>query len=664
MGFILLLLRGRRGAVQCRPRPLLLRCASRTVCGLVAPLAACLSWPRPYGSYPCISTKLPGRSDHLQSALECPSLSTTPSLHAQLTDSRPASSSTLSRIQLTATPAQSSKTGFWQPGGTPYPSDCPRERPPSRGSTNQEDDEQERRTQTSESGQWGHQQDAAATTSTTSTTITTTATTATTETTIHLPHTRAHNLLLLLLLARGTAMMAATTDPNMAPAPAANESDSDPDAVVPPEEAPPPPLLSATGLHSHRLNHTASKLSSFRLADRDGKLLHNSNQPQHSGSLVAHQPQQHPSPPVSPHTGPAGPAGTHSTPLPVGTAPHHSAQNPSAFPENSISAPAPLRRHLLPPSTLSPVTETNDPNPASSQQHQNHTDTSDDSPHSIISPFQESPRSRTSSNRTVSTSAPVTPLTTFNKRSASLNSDNAPIPSTPPDPARSQTDADSPSFWTPASRPRTRRASLSSRASSLGRSPIPLARTRSKESSQTTAQQQQQQQQDHTTSQTANHSSPPDESRTLPRRRSSTSSRPPLSYRSVSGRPIIPPIRSFRSSGSRRSSQIDMNGQSSHYYDDGDEYHDPHARDRSLRALEGRINNDWQRDADADDDNVTESENNTADIFMNIAREDSFPSGSRRRTDGRGEDDQNSVIVSLFFFLPCLIRFPRPSVCA
>lgn len=88
-----------------------------------------------------------------------------------------------------------------------------------------------------------------------------------------------------------------------------------------------------------------------------------------------------------------------------------------------------------------------------------------------------------------------------------------------------------------------------------------------------------------------------------------------------------------------------MNGSSLPSYEDGDDYHDPQARDRSLRALEGRTSNDWQREGDADDE-VIESENNTADIFMNIAREDSSSSLPRRRADGGGEDGRSSVVVS------------------
>lgn len=368
----------------------------------------------------------------------------------------------------------------------------------------------------------------------------------------------------------------------------------------------------------------------------------------------------HPSHPVSPHSGPAG---IDSTPISVGTA-HHSAQNTSASPEITTctlhgasapptSAPPPplLRRLLPPPSTLSPVTETNDPNSASSQ----HQDTSDDSPHSIVSHFEESPKSRSSTNNTVSTSAPITPPTATNrKRSVSFHGDGP--TSTPPDTTRSQTDVDSPSFWTPASRPRTRRAS-SSRASSLARSPSASRSFRESQSpgSATKALAHDQQE---LRSPTDTHGSPPDEIARLQRRRSSAS-RPPSSYKpitgaSVPGRPTIPPIRSFRSSDSRRSIQIDMNGSSSRSYGDGDDYHDPHARDRSLRALEGRFINDSHRETSADDE-VTESENNTADIFMRIAREDSSSSLPRRRLDGRGEDDQNSVVVSNVHYPLCYL---------
>ncbi|ERS97202.1 uncharacterized protein SPSK_02142 [Sporothrix schenckii 1099-18] len=114
-----------------------------------------------------------------------------------------------------------------------------------------------------------------------------------------------------------------------------------------------------------------------------------------------------------------------------------------------------------------------------------------------------------------------------------------------------------------------------------------------------------------------------------------TSSRPPLSFRAPrnevpTSRPIIPPIRSFRSSGSRKSLGLqDMNLRSpggAASYDDVDTADggvlDPRQRDRTLRALEGR-------NAADDDDYSTGTPlprrtepDTTGDVFMRIARED------------------------------------------
>lgn len=91
-----------------------------------------------------------------------------------------------------------------------------------------------------------------------------------------------------------------------------------------------------------------------------------------------------------------------------------------------------------------------------------------------------------------------------------------------------------------------------------------------------------------------------------------------------------------------------MSNSSNRYYDEGDDYRDPNERDRSLRALEGRRSNDWSRDVappDADDE-ITESENNTADIFMRIAREDSSSSIPRRNIDQGDQEEQNGTVVS------------------
>jgi hypothetical protein len=90
-----------------------------------------------------------------------------------------------------------------------------------------------------------------------------------------------------------------------------------------------------------------------------------------------------------------------------------------------------------------------------------------------------------------------------------------------------------------------------------------------------------------------------------------------------------------------------MSSSSYRYYDDGATYRDINHRDRSLRALEGS-GNDWSQQAaplDVDEE-VTESENNTADIFMRIAREESSSSLPRPMPQGRVEEEPSNTVVS------------------
>lgn len=96
------------------------------------------------------------------------------------------------------------------------------------------------------------------------------------------------------------------------------------------------------------------------------------------------------------------------------------------------------------------------------------------------------------------------------------------------------------------------------------------------------------------------------------------------------------------------------NSSSRYYDDDGDEDQTHSSRDRSLRALEGRDSDDRPKDTarpntDSTDD-VAESENNTADIFMTIARENSSSSIPHRSVD-QGSDDEQSTVVSSIFLL-------------
>ncbi|KAK8055493.1 hypothetical protein PG993_000720 [Apiospora rasikravindrae] len=111
-------------------------------------------------------------------------------------------------------------------------------------------------------------------------------------------------------------------------------------------------------------------------------------------------------------------------------------------------------------------------------------------------------------------------------------------------------------------------------------------------------------------------------------KRTSASRRPPVSYKppgsaglpSTGSSTSIPPIRSFRSSGSRRSFGIDMNFTSPRYEDakGGDSNH----RDRTLRALEGRQDDDTVRWAPQDSAaDRAEADDDSGDVFLKMARD-------------------------------------------
>lgn len=141
-------------------------------------------------------------------------------------------------------------------------------------------------------------------------------------------------------------------------------------------------------------------------------------------------------------------------------------------------------------------------------------------------------------------------------------------------------------------------------------------------------------------------------SNTPDERRSSSSQRPPLSYKApanipadqqTSSNPVrVPPIRGFRSSGSRKSLTLDMNS-GPRSFDLGDEQADSNY-DRTLRALEGRqIAGVLQmtppasarRDGGSDGDDG-------GDVFLRIAREE----GSRRNISENVPDETQSTVVS------------------
>ena len=87
------------------------------------------------------------------------------------------------------------------------------------------------------------------------------------------------------------------------------------------------------------------------------------------------------------------------------------------------------------------------------------------------------------------------------------------------------------------------------------------------------------------------------------------------------GRAVIPPIRSFRSSGSRKGAPPDMPARQDSYDEDTGAFN---PRDRTLRALQGQQDDDFSHLApfESGEMTTTTDNDNTADIFMKIAKED------------------------------------------
>jgi hypothetical protein len=115
-------------------------------------------------------------------------------------------------------------------------------------------------------------------------------------------------------------------------------------------------------------------------------------------------------------------------------------------------------------------------------------------------------------------------------------------------------------------------------------------------------------------------------------------SRPPISRKhnhttstggdasTSSGRAVIPPIRAFRSSGSRKSVVLDMHNRRASEDLYSGETTDTNQHDRALQALEGRRGDDFTHPPSESGEMTTTTDNdNTADIFMKIAREDPAP---------------------------------------
>jgi hypothetical protein len=144
-----------------------------------------------------------------------------------------------------------------------------------------------------------------------------------------------------------------------------------------------------------------------------------------------------------------------------------------------------------------------------------------------------------------------------------------------------------------------------------------------------------------------------DSSKSDDRRRS----RPPVSFRqpniaaaAAPARPVIPPIRSFRSSGSRKSLVLGMNTRRVSLDESSDGFGDADQRDRTLRALEGRSDDDYSQLSPPESAYATPDEN-TSELFLRIANED--PSPQRRHESGAAEEYSGPALVSDLGVHPC-----------
>lgn len=137
------------------------------------------------------------------------------------------------------------------------------------------------------------------------------------------------------------------------------------------------------------------------------------------------------------------------------------------------------------------------------------------------------------------------------------------------------------------------------------------------------------------------------------------SRRPPISFKPpvaaastvipASGRAVIPPIRGFRSSGSRRSLVLDMNTRNSFPFEYGDDSPDSNHLDRTLRALEGKpeheilvLSRQHQQRTPTDSADRQGPTDDGGDMFLRIAREEFAQKPSDEGREG-------STVVGQYF---------------
>ncbi|KAI2639713.1 hypothetical protein GGS26DRAFT_280169 [Hypomontagnella submonticulosa] len=364
--------------------------------------------------------------------------------------------------------------------------------------------------------------------------------------------------------------------------------------------AAPPTPSKHTILHAHRQSHNSSKLPAFRFADLK-------KEPITIPSLL--QSQHIPPSPVSPD--PDQHTGTQPNTVqefPTQTA-HH--LNHSHKPHNNRNNTRPVSPEQLPAERSSPS------------------------------------RSRASTVQTPAAQSTATATSSTNvKRSASLDS-SAAVPTTATTnkltPNTANIRSPSESTDTIVVRPQHRRAPLSSSSANdispsqrMNASDDSRGASSSEEIGREWAHGQRELLLPKSIQRTAT-----DEKRISVARRPPVSYKPPVNSNASGGTTSIPPIRSFRSSGERRSLVLDMNLRSRNY-EGSEEYGDANHRDRTLRALEGRRFDDASQITPPDSAGDRPDGDDNGDLFLKIAREDP----SRRGADGNENYRENQGALS------------------
>ncbi|OHE92016.1 hypothetical protein CORC01_12707 [Colletotrichum orchidophilum] len=415
------------------------------------------------------------------------------------------------------------------------------------------------------------------------------------------------------------------------------------------------PSLSATSsanspsspYDAHRLSHNSSKLPAFRFAD-----LHKQYQ---STRLVLPSLLQHiPPSPVSPKSTPtsneihsAPTTGTDAfidavTAIGIGITTETDTASPTTLPTTSDlqlhqQPHQQPQQHSADPENNIPPQNTHSTSLRLHDRRPSHRQLSQLSPR-ISSPIHElpesppklNPRSRASTYQVATQSTPATSATST-RRPASYPDRPVIVQS-----ISSHGNVADPKTLAPLSRLQTRRAaayrSRESNATDIESTPVETDRLKTSDTpddvpqppGDKTTKDWAQGQRELILPKTLQNSSPTDE------KRKSIASRPPVSFKATTASTStasvrVAPIRSFRSSGSRRSLGLDSSTSTMRSFDFGDDYADSNQRDRTLRALEGRRDDDYSQmtpplSADADD--------TTGDVFMKIARQEPSRRGS------------------------------------